>query len=198
VVEAGRHPHSHRQSVSGGDTAGAAGQQTVLNGRIVAFVTLDGAAAAAGRGAVVLSWSSDGGRRWHNRTILRTSRPILMPSLSAGRRGQLGLVYDEVDATAASCSPASIPTRTRFRQSSDAGAHWSTPVTVGAPKWNLASGARGTGGFSGYFVGDYQSLAPIPHGFTTATVQGRPLGTRAGHQPSLSGDTGVMVARIRD
>jgi BNR repeat-like domain len=184
------------QSVSGGDTGAAAGQQTVLNGRTVTFVTLDGAAAAAGRGAIVQSWSRDGGRHWHSRTVIRRDRPILMPSVSAGHHGRLGLVWDEVNSSAASCAAQTIPSRSRFTESRDGGAHWKHAVTVGAPSWNLASGARGTGGFSGYFIGDYQSLAPIPGGFTTATVQGRPL-VRPHRQPKVTGDTGVMVASIR-
>ena len=66
---------------------------------------------------------------------------------------------------------------------------------MGSSWWNLAPGARGTGGFSGYFVGDYQSLAALPGGFTTVTVQGQPLAGPG--RPRINGDTGVVVATLR-
>jgi hypothetical protein len=184
------------QNVSGGDTGAAAGQQTVVHGKTVTFVTLDGAAAAAGHGAIIQYMSSDAGRSWRHRTIVKRNEPIIMPSTTSGPRRRLGLVWDEINTPAANCSTQTIPSRTRFASSRDGGARWGHPVTVGARGWNLASGARGTGGFSGYFIGDYQSLAAIPRGFTTATVQGRPL-DRTGHTPRVTGDTGVVVANIR-
>jgi hypothetical protein len=116
-----------------------------------------------------------------------------LASVAAGRHGNLGLVWDEINTHAADCSGPTIPTRSRFAASDDAGKRWSSPLTLGAAWWNLASGLRGSGGFSGYFVGDYQALAATPSGFTTATVQGRPLVAGA---PPIKGDNGVMVANI--
>jgi hypothetical protein len=66
---------------------------------------------------------------------------------------------------------------------------------VGPPWWNLATSARGTGGFSGYFVGDYQAVAPAPGGFASVSVQGPAL-TRP-HRPAISGATGVIVGDVR-
>jgi hypothetical protein len=51
------------------------------------------------------------------------------------------------------------------------------------------------GGFSGYFVGDYQSLAAVPRGFTTITVQGRLL-VGAHPHPGVTGLTGALAATI--
>jgi hypothetical protein len=184
------------QSVAGADASSPAGQQTVVRGKTVVLVSLDGAAAAAGHGAVIESWSRDGGQTWHNRTVIRRDRPIILASVAASRSGGLGLVWDEINTSVANCDTASVPTRTRFASSRDTGATWGPAVTVGAPWWNLASGARGTGGFSGYFVGDYQSLASAACGFTTITVQGKAL-VDANDQPPITGDTGVMVAVIR-
>jgi hypothetical protein len=182
------------QSVAGADTGSSAGQQTVIGGRTVAFVSLDGAAAAAGHGALVLSTSRDGGRTWNSRTVLRRAAPVILASVAANRAGQLGLVWDEIDTAATDCSTATVPARTRFAISTPTG-EADRAVTVGSPWWNLASGARGTGGFSGYFVGDYQSLAALPGGFTTVTVQGQPLAGPG--RPMINGDTGVVVATIR-
>src|SRR4029079_850358 len=105
----------------------------------------------------------------HSRTVLAVARPVLLASVAADRRGRLGLVLDEVDLAHANCATPTVPARTRFSTSSDSGRSWSRPVTLGARWWDLASGARGTGGFSGYFIGDYQALAPVPGGFTTIT-----------------------------
>ena len=180
------------QSVAGADTSSSSGQQTVLGGRAVALVSLDGSAAAAGRGAVVLSVSRDGGRTWQSRTLLHRNVPIILASISAGREGGLGLVWDEIDTSGVDCATATVPSRTRFAVVREG--RLSEAVTVGPRWWNLASGARGTGGFSGYFIGDYQSLAATPTGFTSATVQGQRL---SGHGPHVTGDTGVMIADIR-
>ncbi len=182
------------QGVAGADGGSSAGQQTVLGGRTVALVAIDGAAAAAGRGALVLSTSSDGGRTWHNRTVVRRDRPVLLASVAAGRGHALGMVFDEIDTAGVTCAPDTVPTRTRLLVSHDGGRSWGRAVTIGAPWWDLASGARGTGGFSGYFVGDYQSLAAVPAGFTTATVQGRAL---VAGGPAVTGDTGTVVATVR-
>lgn len=74
-----------------------------------------------------------------------------------------------------------------------AGSHLSQPITLGAAAWSIGSGVRGSGGFSGIFIGDCQTIAVTPAGFTTATVQGQPLVAGA---PPIAGDTGVMVADV--
>lgn len=183
------------QSIAGADTGAAAGQQTVQGGHTVALVTIDGATEAAGHGEILLSRSIDGGRTWSTTPVVRSSAPVLLASVAAGPRGTLGLVWDELNLSEADCSttPPVIPTTSFVAVASGEGNHWSAPVTVGAAGWNLGSGLRGSGGFSGIFVGDYQSIAATPDGFTTATVQGRPLVAGA---PPIAGDTGVMVANI--
>lgn len=191
----GNYPTLCGQVAAGGDTGSSSGQQTVLNGRLVAFVSLDGAAASAGRGRIVMSQSGDGGRTWRTHTVVRSPDPLLLASITADKQGRLGLVWDQVDTAAVNCRLMTIPTRTGFAISANGGFDWRRPVTVGPSWWNLASGARGTGGFSGYFVGDYQSVAAIPGGFSTTTVQGTPVvGSR--DAPPIHGMTGVVLARI--
>ena len=182
------------QGVAGADSGSSAGQQTVVGGRTVVLVFLDGPSATAGRGGLVESWSRDGGISWHSRQILSVDKPILLASVTAGRGSALGLVWDEINTAKVDCASATIPARTRFATTKGAGARAIGPVTVGATWWNLADGARGTGGFSGYFIGDYQALAATATGFTTITVAGKALGQH--HRPSVTGATGVMVAAI--
>jgi hypothetical protein len=194
TARAGANPAICGQAAAGGDTGSSSGQQAVVDGRSVVLVSLGGVAAAAGRGRIVLSRSDDGGRSWATRTVVRSRHPLLLSSIAASR-SRLGLVWDQVDTSRVDCASMTIPTRTRFSTSSGLGSGWSTPVTVGSRWWNLASGARGSGGFSGYFVGDYQSLAAVPRGFTTITVQGRPLVGARPH-PGVTGLTGVLAATI--
>ena len=85
-------------------------------------------------------------------------------------------------------------TQTRFASSATGGDTWAARATIGPRSWNLAKALRGSGGFSGYFVGDYQSIAPTPGGFTTVTVQGPALGRE---RPAIRGANGVIVAGIR-
>jgi hypothetical protein len=181
------------EPTAGTDTSAAAGQQVTVNGRSVVLVTLDGPSAAAGAGKILMSRSGDGGRTWRTSTAVRSPDPVLLASVAAGRHGHLGLVWDEINTHAADCSGATIPARSLFAVSTDAGRSWSSPLTLGAAWWNLASALRGSGGFSGYFVGDYQALAAAPNGFATATVQGQPLVPGA---PPVNGDNGVMVANV--
>jgi hypothetical protein len=181
------------QAVAGADGASASGQQALVRGRDVVLVSLDGAAAAAGHGAIIASRSHDGGLTWQNKTLIVTPRPIMLASVAATHGGRLGLVWDEADVNRADCYESTVPARTRFAASLGHSGDWSRPRTVGAPWWNLADGARGTGGFSGFFIGDYQSLAAVSGRFTTVTVQGRPIAPAA-DDPSVVGDTGVIVA----
>jgi hypothetical protein len=179
------------QAAAGGDTGAASGQQAVVDGRSVVLVTNDGPAAAADAGELLLSRSDDGGRTWQTAPLVRSQHPILLASIAANSRG-LGVVWDELNLLGVDCSGPTIPTRSMFAFL-DGGRRSRDPATIGAAWWNLASGLRGSGGFSGYFVGDYQALAAAPGGFTTATVQGEPLVPDA---PSIDGKNGVMVARV--
>jgi hypothetical protein len=180
------------QAAAGGDTGAASGQQAVVDGRSVVLVTNDGPSAAADAGELLLSRSDDGGRTWQTAPLVRSQHPILLASIAANSRG-LGVVWDELNLRGVDCSGPTIPTRSMFAFLDGGRSRGRRAMTIGAAWWNLASGLRGSGGFSGYFVGDYQALAAAPGGFTTATVQGEPLVPDA---PSIDGKNGVMVARV--
>jgi len=194
VTPAGGGPDFCGQAVAGGDTGSASGQQIVRNGRTVMFVWLNGTAAAHGNGKIMLSQSSDSGKSWHTHAILRSRVPIFLASVAAESNGRVGVVWDRVRAKAVDCSAHRIPVQTRFATSVNGGRTWAARTTVGPRLWNLAKALRGSGGFSGYFVGDYQSIAPTARGFTTVTVQGPALGRP---RPAIHGANGVVVASIR-
>ena len=183
------------QTAAGADAGSSSGQQAVIGGRSVVFVTLDGDAAAAGRGKLLLSRSDNGGRTWWTRTVVSSARPLLLASVAADRHGRLGLVWDEVDMASVDCAAGIIPTQTRFAAYSGDGRALGSEVTVGARWWNMATALRGSGGFSGYFLGDYQSLQAMPGGFTTVAVQGPALSKR-GPTPRIHGANGVMVSNV--
>ena len=187
----GSNPAFCGQSAAGGDTGSSAGQQTVVRGKSVLFVYLDGAAAAAGRGRLMMARSDDGGRTWGTHTVLRSADPLLLASVTANRHGELALLWDSARID---CDASTIPTQSLFATLPAGGSDWTSPIAIGPWWWNLATSARGTGGFSGYFIGDYQALASTARGFTTVTVQGPSLTRR--HRPRIVGATGVVVADL--
>jgi BNR repeat-like domain len=195
TAPAGENPQFCGQSAAGADTGSSSGQQTVLNGRSVLFVWLNGQAASNSRGKIMLSRSNDRGKTWHTHAIVRSRVPVLLASVAADRHGRLGLVWDRVGSNAVDCAGNRIPVRTRFAGSAHGGRAWAARATLG-PSWsNLATGLRGSGGFSGYFVGDYQSIAATRGGFTTVTVEGPAL-TAGGAAPQIHGANGVIVANV--
>jgi BNR repeat-like domain len=185
-------------SACGADISGASGwlttqqgQAAVRRGSTVALVTVEDAAAQNGPAKIIMSTSTNGGIDWRSKTIIRSRLPITMQSIAANRHGQLGVVYDQVDVARANCSTSVIPARTIFRVSSDNGRTWSS-TTVGPRSWNFGSAANNP--LTGWWIGEFQSLAATPRGFTTITPQGAAL-TR-GRNPRFSGAIGVMVANI--
>ena len=190
----GGNPAFCGQSAAGADTGSSAGQQTVMHGKSIVFVYLDGTAASSGHGRLMLARSGDGGRTWSTRTVLRSQDPIMLASVTANRHGELALLWDRVDSALIDCEANTIPTQSLFATSRTGGSRWSRSIAIGPRWWNLATSARGAGGFSGYFIGDYQALAGTPRGFTTVTVQGPSLTHR--HRPPITGATGVIVADL--
>lgn len=192
VASAGSTPAICGNSIFEDDSAHESGQQQVLDGRSVLFITRDGSSAAAGMGKLVLSRSDDGGVTWHSSTVFQSDQPILMPSIAINRQ-QIGLVFDQIDTGDVNCTTGIIPVRSEFAVASADNrgqVAFGTPVTLGAASWNLESGLRGS---FGYYFGDYQTLTATPGGFTSATAQGQPL---APGGPSLTGLNGVIVARV--
>jgi hypothetical protein len=176
------------------------GQIATVGTNGVAIITLDQAAYAAGNGwQIVLSSSRDGGLTWASSTTIKSSLPITFASVAGnhdfsedrsgskhdGDSHRYGILWDETDPSTANCSAGIEPERTRFASSED-GTHWTTPITVGAPWWNVFS----------LDVGDYHSLAATPSGYTTIAPEGVALVADV-HNPSIIGEDGNVVADIR-
>jgi hypothetical protein len=179
------------------------GQIATVGENGVAIITLDPAAYAAGNGwQIVLSSSSDGARTWASSTAIKSSLPITFASVagtgffedrrtserdSSRERADLryGIMWDETNPSTANCSAGIEPSRTRFAASED-GRHWTTPITVGAPWWNLFS----------LDVGDYHALAATPSGYTTVAPEGVALVPNV-HNPQIIGEAGIVGAEIR-
>jgi len=175
---------------------GSFGADAVVGPHSIALVIDDGAAAAAGKGELILARSDDGGITWTTRPILRTRYLLLLASVAGTPNGKMGLVYDEIDASRVSCTgQAVVPTRIRVALSVNGGRTWSAAATVGASWFNQATALVAPQ----YFLGDYQNIVADPGvngGFVSVTVQGQPL--PGGSQgPSITGNTGVLVASER-
>jgi hypothetical protein len=175
---------------------GTFGSDAVVGPHSIALVINDGAAAAAGKGELILARSDDGGITWTTHPIVRSNYLLLLASVGGSATGRVGLVYDEIDAARVTCTgQAVIPTRTRVALSGNGGSTWSEPATVGASWFNQATSLVAPQ----YFLGDYQTIVPdrgVDGGFVTATVAGEPLpGEVPG--PPIIGNTGVIVASER-
>lgn len=172
------------------------GQTAVVDGHTLAVASLENPTAHGGPAHIVVSISTDGGHSWHQGANVTSALPITLASITGDNRGHLGLVYDQVDVTRANCAKPTIPARTRLAVATVGNrpgsmlSSWHT-VTVGPSWWNFASAGKNK--IVNWWMGDFQSLATTPTGFTTITAQGQSL---EGPKIQLSGHTGVIVTNI--
>jgi Neuraminidase (sialidase) len=103
---------------------------------------------------IVLSRSTDGGRHWSTPTVVshHDSAQSFNHAVAVGNDGELAVLYYD---NARNDSRPGIPTDVYLRHSGDGGATWSAPQLLTSFDFANAPIARG------YFVGDYQGLAPI-------------------------------------
>jgi hypothetical protein len=103
---------------------------------------------------VFLSRSTDGGRHWSTPTVVshHDSAQSFNHAVTVTNDGELAvLYYDDYRNN----SKPGIPTDVYLRHSADGGTTWSAPQRLASFDLANAPIARG------YFVGDYQGLAPI-------------------------------------
>jgi hypothetical protein len=103
---------------------------------------------------IVISRSTDGGRHWSTPTVVshHDSAQSFNHAVAITNDGELAVLYYD---TFRNDSKPGIPTDVYLRHSSDAGKTWSAPQLLTSFDLANAPIARG------YFVGDYQGLAPI-------------------------------------
>lgn len=146
---------------------------------------------------LVLARSENQGRSWRQSLVLNSRLPIGLPSVAADRHGTIAVVYDQIDPSRIECgaNPPNpiIPARTVVTISRKGGHSWQS-VTIGARWWNFSAGGVDSF-FGGYWVGDYQGIAPTPDGFMTATPQGPSLLGR-GPKGGISGDMSIVAGEI--
>jgi Neuraminidase (sialidase) len=105
--------------------------------------------------AIVLSRSTDGGQHWSSPTVVSHHRAAqsFNHAVTVGNDGELAVLY--YDDARNNDATAGIPTDVYLRHSANAGQTWSAPQLLTSFDMANAPVARG------YFVGDYQGLAPI-------------------------------------
>ena len=111
------------------------------------------------REAIVLTRSSDGGRRWSPVRKVSVGTRAIIPTLAARGRGGVGLLYLELGAG------GRLDGRYRLAVSTDGGRHFRDEQI--SPTFSLSSAPRLTPSPivpGGYFVGDYMGIAPIAAG----------------------------------
>jgi len=192
--------NSPTPQVCAGDlqTRSDGGHDTIVGDGTVALVRVDNGPDGTGPGRVLLSRSSDGGRKWTTSVVLTTKQAIMEAQIAGDARGRLALVYYELDLSHVRCGTggaAVIPARTVVQVSSDLGRTWSEPQTIGAPWWNVASAGLKNFTF-GYWVGEYFSVRATAGGFATVTIQGTPL-ARSRQSPQIIGENSVVTAQVR-
>jgi len=121
--------------------------------------------------SVRIARSRDGGRSWSRpRTVARVAGQAFVPAVAVAGDGMVGVLYygarrdDPVDPRWA--------TDVLFSYAPDGWRRWQTKRVAGPFDLNTAERDGGQ-----LFLGDYEGLAGLPHGFAAAFAQARPRAT---------------------
>jgi hypothetical protein len=116
------------------------------------------------------SRSRDGGRSWSRPVVVsRVRGQAILPSVAAAGDGTLGIIWYD-DRRDPGGSSAAWEFDVWFAFSRDGGRSWRRRHLAGPFDMNRAQAVEG----AGRRIGDYQSLAGLPHGFAAAFVQAPP------------------------
>jgi hypothetical protein len=115
---------------------------------------------------VVVTRSTDGGRKWKTRKLAVRGQAAL-PTVEVAPDGTVGVLYYQI---APSSEDGYWGTRVRVAISPDRGRHWSHHAVAGP--FNLLT--AGNEARPCCFLGDYLGSAPVPHGIVWAFSMGKP------------------------
>lgn len=149
----------------------------------IAYYSVSG----AHRSPILFSRSRDRGRSWSTpRAIIKGPTQHFNPSLAALPDGTLGLTF--YDFSRDKPGDEKLTTDYWFAHSEDRGASWRR-MHVGGPFDSLTAAQAVNPQASGRFLGEYQGLAPLRHGFAAAFAMSRPEAT--------AGPSDVFFARVQ-
>jgi BNR repeat-like domain len=135
---------------------------------------------------VLASRSGDGGRSWSRPVVVsRVTGQAIQASVAAAGDGTLGIMWYD-DRRDPGGSAAAWDFDVWFAFSHDRGRSWRRIHLAGPFDMNRSQPLEGVGRRG---VGDYQTLAGLPHGFAAIFVQARPQAT--------IGASDVFFARIQ-
>jgi hypothetical protein len=121
---------------------------------------------------ILLASSADGGLTWSPaRTVARSPAQAFLPSLAVASDGTIGVTYDDFRNDRRGDNQ--LTTDVWFTHSHDGGRTWQE-THAGGPFDVLGAAATSSTDFAGRFVGDYQGIAAMGHGFGAVFAQATP------------------------
>jgi hypothetical protein len=121
---------------------------------------------------ILLASSTDGGLTWSPaRTVARSPAQAFLPSLAVASDGTIGVTYDDFRNDRRGDNQ--LTTDVWFTHSHDGGHTWQE-THAGGPFDVLGAAATSSTDFAGRFVGDYQGIAAMGHGFGAVFAQATP------------------------
>lgn len=128
------------------------------------------------RGFVRLARSRDNGRSWSDpNTVAKVSGQTFLPALAVAKDGSIGVMFDSTrrDRRGDDEFTADV----WLARSKDEGKTWSHHHAAG-PFDLLTAPRSGSAGIGGIFLGDYQELVGLPHGFGGVFAAPNPVDLR--------------------
>jgi hypothetical protein len=127
---------------------------------------------------ILVSRSRDGARTWSAPHAVASPRTqAFLPTLAVAGDGTLGITWD--DFRNYRSGSGQLATDVWFAHSHDGGATWRQSHVAG-PFDTLTAPPTDSTGVAGRFLGDFQGLAGLPHGWAAVFSQGRPAAVHGG------------------
>jgi hypothetical protein len=128
---------------------------------------------AAGSSKILMSRSSDAGRSWQSPSPVAHDRTTpFQPVIAANHNGVIAVTW--FDLQGQRTASTKLPATYWLAESTDHGTAWNTTKVVGAFDLSTAFVSH-VNVRLGYFLGDYEGLAPDNGGFGTAFTAAHPI-----------------------